>query len=91
MQTDLAPASVNNSRIAVWNYLQNTFAKGEWFSVGQIILSEIEGDVSERQIRSILSEFVKSGKLQTRGANRYMEYSIVKRSEQKFNEEDKSE
>lgn len=91
MQTDLAPASVNNSRIAVWNYLIQTFAKGEWFSAGQIVLSEINGDVSERQIRSILSEFVKSKKLQTRGANRYMEYSLTGPSEQKFNNDSKEE
>ena len=82
MQTDLAPAAVNNSRIFVWNYLVNTFPKGEWFSAGQIVLSEIEGDVSERQIRSILAEFVKTGKLQTRGSNRYMEYSIPDKSKE---------
>ena len=76
MQTDLAPASVNNSRIAVWNYLHETFSTGEWFSMGNIVLSEIECDISERQVRRILTDFVKSGKLQTRGTNRYTEYSI---------------
>ena len=91
MQTDLAPASVNNSRIAVWNYLIQTFAKGEWFSAGQIVLSEINCDVSERQIRSILAEFVKNKKLQTRGANRYMEYSLTDPSKQNFNNDHKEE
>ena len=76
MQTDLAPAAVNNSKIYVWNYLQDTFSKGEWFSMGNIVLSEIKCDISERQLRRILTEFIKSGKLQTRGANRYTEYSL---------------
>ena len=79
MQTDLAPAEVNNSKIHVWNYLVETFPKGEWCSAGQIVLSEIDGEITERQIRRILADFVKSGKLQTRGANRYMEYSVIKR------------
>lgn len=82
MQTDLAPAAVNNVKIAVWNYLYETFPKGEWFSVGQLVLSEIECEVSERQIRRILADFVKTGKLQTRGSNRYMEYSIPDKSKE---------
>ena len=79
VQTDLAPASVNNSKIAVWNYLQMTFAPGEWFTRAQILLSEIEGSITERQVRSILSEFVKSGKLQRRGNTKISEYSITEK------------
>ena len=77
VQTDLAPSSVNNTKIAVWNYLRETFASEEWFSRSQIVLSEIEGDISERQVRYILADFVKSGKLQTRGKNKTQEYSIA--------------
>ena len=76
MQTDLAPAAVNNSRIAVWNYLYETFSKGEWFSMGNIVMSEIQCEISERQLRRILTDLVKTGKLQTRGANRYTEYCL---------------
>ena len=82
MQTDLAPVAVNNSRIYVWNYLVETFPKGEWFSVVQLVLSEIEGNISERQIRSILNEFVKTGKLKTQGINRYMKYCIPDREKE---------
>ena len=76
MQTDLAPAAVNNVKIFVWNYLLDTFAKGEWFSLGAIVLSEIEGNVSIHQLKRILSDFVRSGKLDKRGTTRNMEYSI---------------
>ena len=77
VQTDLAPTGVNNSKIAVWTYLVETFTPGEWFSRSQIVLTEIEGNVSERQVRYILSDYVKNGKLQTRGKNKSQEYSIV--------------
>ena len=77
VQTDLAPAGVNNAKIAVWTYLIETFTSGEWFSRSQIVLTEIEGNVSERQVRYILSDYVKNGKLQTRGKNKSQEYSIV--------------
>ena len=76
MQTDLTPANVNNSKIAVWNYLNEVFAPGEWFSFTQIILSEIAINVTEWQLRRILAEFVKSGKLNRRGATKSLEYSI---------------
>ena len=79
VQTDLAPASVNNSKIAVWNYLATNFTQGEWFTRAQIVLSEIEGSITERQVRSILSEFVKSGKLQRRGNTKISEYSITEK------------
>lgn len=81
MQVDLAPASVNNVKIFVWNYLLDTFAKGEWFSLGAIVLSEIEGDVSIHQLKRILSDFVRSGKLEKRGTTRNMEYSIPNRKD----------
>ena len=76
MQTDLAPAGINNSRIAVWEYLTETFQKGEWFSRSQIILSEIEGNLTERQLRYILASFVDGGKLQQRGSKKLSEYSL---------------
>lgn len=75
LQTDMAPAGINNNRLNVWNYLSDTFEKGEWFSRSQIILSEIEGNISERQLRYILSSFVNEGKLQQRGSKKLSEYS----------------
>ncbi len=80
VQTDLAPASVNNSKIAVWNYLRQNFAPGEWFSRSQIIISEIDGNVTEHQLKRILTEFIKTGKLQKRGATKFSEYSFAKYS-----------
>ena len=76
IETDLAPASVNNSKIAVWNYLQKTFAPGEWFSLGNINLSEIEPQVSLRQLKRILADFVKNNKLKKQGSTKGTEYSI---------------
>ena len=76
MQTDLAPAGVSNARIAVWNYLTDTFKKGEWFSPTQIILSEITPAVSIWQLRRILANFVSTGKLDKRGSTRDTEYAI---------------
>ena len=77
VQTDLAPASVNNSKIAVWNYLLCTFSIGEWFSTSQIVLSEIEGNVADWQLRRILADFVKNGKLQRRGVKKSLEFSFT--------------
>ena len=77
IQTDLAPASVNSSKIAVWNYLRDNFEVGEWFSFSQIILSEIEGNVTEWQLRRILTHFVKNGKLQRKGFTKNLEYSLI--------------
>lgn len=78
IKTDLAPASVNNSKIAVWNYLYLNFSAGEWFSSSQIILSEIECNIDEWQLRRILRDFVKNGKLLRRGSKKYLEYSLTK-------------
>ena len=78
VQTDLAPASVNNSKIAVWNYLRSNFALNEWFTKSQIIPSEIEGHVTEWHLKRILTDFVKTGKLQKRGATKFSEYSLAK-------------
>ena len=75
VQTDLAPTGVNNSKVNVWYYLTRNFAVGEWFSSSQIILSEIEGNIGEWQLRYILRELVKTGKLAKRGSKKYLEYS----------------
>ena len=79
IQTDLAPAGVNNSKAEVWIYLSTTFRPGEWFSSSQIILSEINGNVTEWQLRRILAALVKEGKLNRRGLKRYVEYSIIEK------------
>ena len=76
METDLAPATVNNSRIAVWNYLISAFDIDEWFSIQQIEIGEIKSNVTSRQIRTILNEFVKTGKLEKRGETKGSEYCI---------------
>ena len=76
MQMDLAPATVNNSKIAVWNYLNKAFAPGEWFSTSQIILSEISYDINDWQLRRTLADFVNKGKLQRRGAKKSLEFSL---------------
>ena len=79
VQTDLAPAGVNNSKNAVWFYLSTTFNKGEWFSTSQIVLSEIGGcSVADWQLRRILADFVKNGRLERRGSKKSLEYSIRK-------------
>lgn len=67
------------AKVTVWNYLLTNFVSGEWFSRSQIILSEIEGSITERQVRYILSEFVKNGKIQTRGTRKSQEYSIARK------------
>ncbi|MBR2207267.1 MAG: AAA family ATPase, partial [Synergistaceae bacterium] len=79
IETNLAPEdkSGGGSRIAVWNYLVDTFRQGEWFTASQIILSEIEGNVSERQLKTIFQEFVRAEKLNKRGATSNTEYSIA--------------
>ena len=79
LQTDLAPAGVNNSKALVWLYLQTTFAKGEWFARSQIIRSEISSNTSigERQLQRILADFVKSGQLIRKGSTKNSEYSIA--------------
>ena len=79
IETNLAPDDRNggNSRIAVWNYLTDAFRPGEWFTASQIFLSEIEGDVSERQLKTVFQEFVRAGKLAKRGATSNTEYSLA--------------
>ena len=77
MQTDLSPANVNNSKIAVWIYLNETFSPGEWFSSSQIILSEINKDITDWQLRRILADFVNKGKLDRRGAKKSLEFSLA--------------
>lgn len=73
---DLAPTCVNNSKLAVWMYIQANFKPGEWFSRSQIILSEIKVSITERQLRYILSEYVKQDKLNIRGSKKGQEYTI---------------
>ncbi len=80
MLFDLAPKEINNSRIAVWNYLCENFKPGEWFSLGHIVLSDINPPVSERQIKRILAEFLQAGKLEKRGSTRNTEYMIISNS-----------
>lgn len=87
VQTDLAPATVNNSKIYVWNYLVRTFAIGEWFSFSQIALSAIEGNITEWQLRRILTEFVKNEKLNRRGATKSLEYSLADSHQRKIDYE----
>lgn len=76
METDLAPDVPGNPKAAVWNYLKQVFAQGEWFSLGSIVLSEINPPVSIWQVKRILGDFVKSGKLQKKGTTRDTEYSL---------------
>ena len=77
VEVDLAPEGVNSSHIAVWNYLRETFRGGEWFSISQVNLSEISGDVSTRQLRRIFASFVTKGKMSKRGENKGTEYSLT--------------
>jgi len=79
IETNLAPEdrSGSSSRIAVWNYLVDTFRQDEWFTASQIVLSEIEGNVSERQLKTIFQEFVRTGKLNKRGSTKNTEYSLA--------------
>ena len=77
MQMDLAPATVNNSKIAVWNYLISTFEIGEWFSLSDIVISEITPAVTLRQVKRILADFTKTGKLDKQGSTKGMEYSLT--------------
>lgn len=76
METDLAPDVPGNPKAAVWNYLKQVFTRGEWFSLGSIVLSEINPPVSIWQVKRILGDFVKSGKLQKKGTTRDTEYSL---------------
>lgn len=77
IETNLDPDDKGGAtRVAVWNYLLDTFPRGQWFSIGEIELGCIDKEVSERLLRKIIAEFFKSGKLQKRGENKGTEYSI---------------
>ena len=78
METDLAPDVPEDPKAAVWNYLRQVFARGEWFSTSQIIISEIQSNhpIAEWQLRRILDNFVKNKKLERRGAKKFLEFSI---------------
>jgi len=78
IETNLDPEDSGGSRVAVWNYLVDNFNPGEWFSIGQIALSEIDGNVSERMLRKIISELVRANKLTKRGENKGTEYSVAR-------------
>ncbi|MBR0252662.1 MAG: AAA family ATPase [Synergistaceae bacterium] len=77
IQTDLAPASVGNSKIAVYNYLRANFKPDEWFSISNIAVSEINPVVTPRQLKRVLADLAKNGKLHRRGETRGVEYSVV--------------
>lgn len=77
IDVDLAPDGVNNSKLAFWTYLQKNFKQGEWFSLGQIVLSEINADISIHQIKRYLAVLVSSHKLNKRGFTKSAEYSIA--------------
>ena len=76
MTTDLEPKDVNNSRNGVWNYLVETFKPGEWFGRDDIALDLITPTISERQLRSALSDLVQKGKLDKQGENRWVKYTV---------------
>lgn len=76
METDLAPDVPGNPKVAVWNYLLRTFSRGEWFSTSQIIISEIECNITGKQLINILQSFLKNNKLLRRGAKKTLEYSL---------------
>ena len=76
-EIDLSPEGVNNSRVAVWNYLRATFTPGDWFSFPQIILSKIEGNVSKSQCKRSLASLIKDKKIKKRGTTKDTEYSLI--------------
>ena len=77
IETDLAPATINNAKIAFENYLHKTFADGEWFSFANIAFEEINPTVTPRQGRRILADFVNKGKLKKRGMTKDVEYCLI--------------
>lgn len=77
IETKLAPEDKGDSRRAVWNAIQYAFSPGEWFSISEIDLASIEGNISERLLKKIIAEFVKTGQLEKRGSTKNMEYCIA--------------
>ena len=77
IETDLAPASVNNSRITVWTYIEKTFSPDTWFSLQDIDLNEIEGNVSIHQVKRCLAEFLKIKKLEKKGFTKNTTYRVI--------------
>ena len=77
IETDLAPATINNAKIAFENYLHKTFSAGEWFSFANIAFEEINPTVTPRQGRRILADFVNKGKLKKRGMTKDVEYCLI--------------
>lgn len=77
VETDLVPAGINNSKSAVLMYLSENFNNGQWFSISQIVLSQIEGHITDRQLRRVMSDLVKKGILSKRGSTKDTEYSMI--------------
>lgn len=76
LETDLAPQVPGSSKNFVWNYLQKTFPPGKWFSWRDIDLNEIESNVSERNAKAIIANFVKNKKIKKRGTTKNAEYCL---------------
>ena len=78
VETNLSTQDSYGSRDAVWNYIQNNFDIGEWFSASQIDSNEIDFDekISERLLRKIITELVNTGKLKKKGENKGTQYSF---------------
>ena len=68
-----------NSKTAVLTYIQENFEVGKWFSLSQFELSEINANLSERQVRRYLSNLAATGFLKKRGETRNTEYSLIKK------------
>ena len=78
VETNLSTQDSYGSRDAVWNYIQNNFDIGEWFSASQIDSNEIDFDekISERLLRKIITELVNTGKLKKKGSTKDVQYSF---------------
>ena len=74
---DLEDKTGSSARVAVWNYLIDHFCTDQWFTASEINLAEIKGDVSERQLKTIFQEFVKTGRLNKKGSTKNTEYSLA--------------
>ena len=73
MQIDLTPPQAPSVKNIIWEYIERTYEKGEWFQVGA--LREAVG-VSRNYITRCLDELVKNNKLQKQGEKRGVKYAI---------------
>lgn len=78
VQFTLNPDDNNNSRILIWNYLQENYTAGQWFSASQIPLAEIGNNINERTFRRTLNDFVNSGNLDKKGSTKDVKYAIMR-------------